>query len=150
MTLMHRNSVRQREGEPKVTEVTSSGAEKAAQGQAQPQRRPGSLTPAPGAFIVSSTLAGQITVSAETAVPSQLLWMVSGDCWSFHYVPTVLLACACSWGGRCSRIFPLPVEQAGSLLSGDAPASPAQILGDILQGLCILKGNFFYKFNTFH
>lgn len=86
--------MRQREGEPKVTEVTSRGAEKSAQGQAPPQRRHGSLTPAPGTFIVRSTLAGQGTVFAETAVPTQLLQMVSGYCWSFHYVPTVLLACA--------------------------------------------------------
>lgn len=142
--------MRQREGELEVTEVTSSGAEKSAQGPAQPQRRHGSLTPALGAFTVSSTLAGQGTVFAETAVPAQLLCLVSGCCWSSHYKPAVLLACARRWEGRCSRIFPLPVEQTGSLFSGDTLASPTQILGDILQGLCLLKGNFFYECKTFH
>lgn len=87
--------MRQREGEPKVTEVASSRAEKAAQGQAQHQPRHDFLTPALGTFLVASTLAGQGTVFAEITIPTQFLWMVSGYCWSFHHMPTVLLACAC-------------------------------------------------------
>lgn len=75
----------QGEVKPKATELISKEAEEAAQGQAQPQLRRHSLTPAPRTPIVSSKLAGQGTGSfcrnfSDQKASVDGLWVNS---WSF-------------------------------------------------------------------
>lgn len=138
-------------GEAQGHKLISQDAEKAAQGQAQPQLGRRSVPPAPCTAVVSSALVGRGAGSFCRSCGDR---KASGDgLWGAAGALSVRLLWglpACSCGGSCSLVFPVPTERPRGLLSADVPASPVQTLGDTPWDPSILQGDFFFKFNTFH